>query len=93
MSVYLEALKAERVKLLHNVAQAHNLIVASIDLKAVVVQHKGQVVQLVMSGRHRCLPNQALLALAVAQYRVNMILRSGMLRGQSQAHSQGSALS
>ena len=93
MSVYLKALKSECFEFLNNIAQSHNLIVASVDLKAIVVQHEGQVVQLVMRSCHSCLPNQSLLALAIAQNGVYMVLCASMLCCQSQTHSQGSALS
>lgn len=72
MTVDLIEIKAEGAELGGQVAQTHDLVVAAIDLQAVVVDDDSQVVQLIVVGRHEGLPDLALLTLAVAQNGIDL---------------------
>ena len=92
MAVDLVQIKAESLYLGGQVAQGHDLVVAAVDLQAVVVDDDRQIVQLVVSGGHKCLPNLPLLALAVTQQGKDLRVLAQLFGAQSHAHSDGAAL-
>ena len=69
----------------------HNLCYGAVNLKAVPVKDRNEIVKLIMSGKHRCLPYLTLLALPVTENRVNTVILFIHLTGKSHTASRGEA--
>ena len=92
VTVDLSHFKTECLQLLRNGIGAHHVGDVAVDLQAVVVDDDAQVVQLVVVGQHKGLPNLALLDLAVTQQGVYPAVLALVLGGQSHAGGSGDTL-
>jgi len=92
MAVDLVQIKAKGPQLGGHIAQGHDLVVAAVDLQAVVVHDHGQVVQLIVGSGHEGLPDLALLTLTVAQQRKHLGVLALHLGAQRHTHGNRAAL-
>ena len=88
----LEDLKTERTQLGRQIAEGHHLVIRAVDLQTVVIDHDGQVVQLIMSSGHIGFPDLSLLALAVAGEDEDLRVLAEMLGAQRHTDRDGYAL-
>lgn len=64
----------------------------SVNLQPVVVHNYAQVVQLAVSGKHRCFPYLPFLNLAVSEQRIDTVAVIAELCGKRHADSHGNPL-
>src|SRR5688572_29032766 len=74
VAVDLDDVPAEAAPALGRLTEGHDLFGGSVDLQAVAVEDGAEVVELVMGGGHRGLPDLALLRLAVSEDAVGAVV-------------------
>ena len=85
-------IKAKSTQFCGQIAKAHYLIIAAVDLQAVVVNDNGEIIQLIVIGCHKGFPDLAFLAFAVAQNCIDLGILAQLLCTQCHANSNGTAL-
>ena len=93
MTVYDDNLKAESLKLLIDRIGRVNDVDTAVDLKIVVVNDNGEVVEFLMGSEHSSLPNLTFLNFTVAQNGINLIIIAEMLGRKSHSGCGRDALS
>ena len=63
---------AERLKFFVERLNVHNVLIPAVNLQTVEVNRRAEVIKLVMSGKHYCLPDLSFVKFAVAQKRVDV---------------------
>ena len=76
-----------------DIAKAHNLIIGSVNLKMIVIQHECEIIQLIMCCCHCSLPYKPFLAFSVSQDRINLISLLGKFSRHCEANRNRCTLS
>ena len=90
--VAVDNVLAERLELLAVRSRIHDVLDRPVDLKSVPVEYVAKIVELVVSGEHRGLPDFALFALAVAHQSPDAAARLVKLCRERHSASGGNAL-
>lgn len=83
---------AEGFKLFADLSEARNLVEGAAELKVVLVNEADDVREALGGGKYRALPDLALLALAVAQEDVDIVLETLFLAAHGNAETGREAL-
>ena len=71
MAVNRNGMEAERPEFFIDRRDCHDILVFTVDLQTVPVHDRAEVVQLVVRGSHRRLPDKPLLQLAITKQRIH----------------------
>ena len=93
MSVDVNYMEVECLKLLVDRIRRVYFVDRSVDLEVVVVHDHYQVVQLLKACQHGCLPNLSFLNLTVSQKGVHTVIVTGKLCRNCHTYCCGDSLS
>ena len=92
MAVNLVEIETKCFQFSCHITQAHDLVVAAVDLQAVVVNDDGKVVQMIMGGSHESLPDLAFLTFSITQQREDLCVLAQFFGAQRHTNGNGAPL-